>query len=226
MYEPSPPPAPAPASSPSSSSASSSSGGYLSKQDLAALCAEMTLALAEVNPSPPRLLALLGADGGSSGGKGKAPPQQQHVDVAASPFKELAGVMVDVALAKALDDDKRLSMIMSDVRCLVDPPTNMSPPLALQTAPTVRRGPGRAPLLRRVPAVRATRESPIPSLAIRITYLTYHMRLVEYQIPRVCADRRTAASRRCCRACWPPLTPASCGQPLRAASGWCRCTID
>lgn len=95
MYE-SPPPAPA------SSSSSFPSSGHLTKNDMAALCAEMAFALAEVNPSPPRLLAQLGADGGSFGkggvGSGTLP---QNVDAAASPFRELASVMVDVALAKA-----------------------------------------------------------------------------------------------------------------------------
>lgn len=83
---------------------------------MAALCVEMTLALAEVNPSPPRLLALLGADGGSSSGSrsGEIVPQQQHVDVTVPSLRELAGVMVEVVLAKARDyDDKRLSMMMS-----------------------------------------------------------------------------------------------------------------
>ena len=92
---------------------------------MVALCTEMTMALAEVNPSPPRLLALLGADGGSSNGsgssgeKGEAPPQHhQRVDVGASPFRELAGVMVDVALAKARDYDD--AHTVDDVRCLVE----------------------------------------------------------------------------------------------------------
>lgn len=91
----------------SSSSSSSSPSGYLTKNDLAALCADTTFALAEIVPSPPSILKQLGADGGSSGGGGSKGQQgtaaaRAHWDATGSPFKELTSVMVDVAFAKVI----------------------------------------------------------------------------------------------------------------------------
>lgn len=92
----------------SSSSSSSSPPGYLTKNDVAALCADTTFALAEILPSPPSILKQLGADGGSSGGGSKgqqgtaAATARAHWDATGSPFKELTSVMVDVAFAKVI----------------------------------------------------------------------------------------------------------------------------
>lgn len=101
MYE-----SPATTPTASSSSSCSSSLGYLSKNDVAAICADTTFALAEILPSPPSILKQLGADGGGSGkkraggSKGEQAAMGAHVDATSSPFKELTSVMVDVAFAK------------------------------------------------------------------------------------------------------------------------------
>ena len=75
---------------------------------IAALCAETTFARSEVNPTPPSMLAQLGADGvgGSrkaAAGPATTPTLPQHLDAAVSPVKELTSLLVDVALAKVRD---------------------------------------------------------------------------------------------------------------------------
>lgn len=101
MYE-SPSSAP---SSATSSASSSASTGYLTHNDVAALCAETTFAQAEINPAPPSILEHLGADGGQAQGRSPPPAPAPHpslpqLDAAVSPFKELTSAMVDVAFAK------------------------------------------------------------------------------------------------------------------------------
>lgn len=102
------------ASSPASSSSSSGTGGgsgsnskgHLSKSDVASLCAETTLALAELQQQDG-----CGYDGGGGGGSTSQVTSLAHIDTNSSPFKELMSVMVDVAFARFdADRDGRFNL--------------------------------------------------------------------------------------------------------------------
>lgn len=108
MYESqSGPSSPAAASSGAGGSSSSSAKGHLSKSDVASLCAETTLALAELQQQDG------GGYGGGGGGGGSTSQVTSlaHIDTNAAPFKELVSVMVDVAFARFdADRDGRFSL--------------------------------------------------------------------------------------------------------------------
>lgn len=100
MYE-------SPPVSSSAATASAAGKGHLSKENMATLVAETTLALAEIQATPASVLP------SSSSPLPTAPPTTSlaHIDPNAPPFKELVTVMVDVAFAKYdTDRDGRLSL--------------------------------------------------------------------------------------------------------------------
>ena len=89
-------------------SSSSSSPSYLTRADLASLCAEAAWAATEQQAAhPPSILAQLGANTVRPQGQEKHQEQQQQpqrqLDVEASPVRELAAVMAELALTRVSD---------------------------------------------------------------------------------------------------------------------------
>ncbi len=96
MYE-------SPPVSSSAATASAAGKGHLSKENMATLVAETTLALAEMQATPASVLP--------SSSSPLPTTSLAHIDPNAPPFKELVTVMVDVAFAKYdTDRDGRLSL--------------------------------------------------------------------------------------------------------------------
>ena len=119
MYE------PTSSSSSSSPSATAASKAHLSKEHVATLCAETTLALTEMQASPSSVVAsFLDGESGKRGGGVIPPPASPaaavpapagvsltNINATVPPFKDLIGIMVDVAFHRwDADRDGKLSV--------------------------------------------------------------------------------------------------------------------
>jgi len=118
MYE------PTSSSSPPSPSATAASKAHLSKEHVATLCAETTLALTEMQATPPSVVSSFSEGGNGSRGAGIIPPPSvaapaasagvslTNINATVPPFKDLIGIMVDVAFLRwDTDKDGKLSYI-------------------------------------------------------------------------------------------------------------------
>jgi len=110
--------------SPSSPSATAASKAHLSKEHVATLCAETTLALTEMQATPPSVVASFSEGGNGSRGAGIIPPPSAaapaapagvsltNINATVPPFEDLVGIMVDVAFLRwDTDKDGKLSYI-------------------------------------------------------------------------------------------------------------------